>query len=110
MSASYDGSVLMRSENGGYVYLSVNSGSTWSQVASLGAISNYKVGLASSYDGTKLVVVKDNRLYTSVDSGVNWSEYTALGTGWVGAVAISSDGTKILAIRGSQLYLGQFSS
>jgi hypothetical protein len=60
---------LVAVANGGYVYASRDSGTTWGQTASVqpGASEYFPYMVASSSDGTKLVVVSgDGSIYTSI--------------------------------------------
>jgi hypothetical protein len=62
VASSADGTRLVAVTYGGSIYVSQDSGVTWSQRAS----SQYWIGVASSAEGTKLVAVaKDDYIYTS---------------------------------------------
>ncbi len=78
------------------MYVSLNSGNTWTQ-KTLPSVQ-YAYGLALSADGMKLVLSSyGDDLYTSVDGGTTWTDQTALGAhGW-GAVDSSADGSRIVA-------------
>jgi hypothetical protein len=86
----------------GYVYISMDSGATWTQSGPQQAWNS----VASSADGTKLVAVGFDigpdgiggfgYIYTSVDSGATWTQ-TGAKQYWQ-SVASSSDGTKLVAV------------
>ena len=81
------------------IYTSSNSGVTWSLRHS--TVPYGLFGVASSADGSKLVVVSpDGAIFTSADSGQTWAQ-PASGQEWMSA-ASSADGTKLVAaaIRG----------
>ncbi|MES2631165.1 MAG: Ig-like domain-containing protein [Patescibacteria group bacterium] len=97
--------------NGGYVYISHDSGANWQPIAGLGARywGDYVANGVSLSDNGQTIVVTDlygadtndwngGYIYTSHDSGVTWTEQTALGAKfWEGGVAVSPDGQKIIA-------------
>ena len=72
-AASADGRVLVA--GGNFTWVSTNSGATWTSIA-ISATS-----VASSADGSKLVIVKGGsspgQIYISGDSGVHWSVTSA---------------------------------
>jgi photosystem II stability/assembly factor-like uncharacterized protein len=78
----------------GYIYVSGDSGATWTQTGT----QEEWTGVASSADGTKLVVVGGGGyIRTSGDSGATWTDRAqALDQLW-NAVASSADGTKLVA-------------
>jgi len=83
-------------ESSGYLYISNDLGVSWSKQISLGYKKWYSV--ASSSDGTKLIVANGNGyLYTSIDSGISWIERTSAGNQKWRYVASSSDGNKLIA-------------
>ena len=57
--------------------------------------------LASSADGTRLIVVNGGSLWTSSDSGLTWSARTPAGTGPWETVISSADGAHLLAFNGA---------
>ena len=60
--------------------------------------------IASSADGTKLVVMSVLGTFTSADSGATWTQKTAPSLNWA-SVASSSDCTKLVAVASSgQIY------
>ena len=89
----------------GYIYTSMDSGSTWTERTGPGLHS--WTGIASSGSGTILaacsgIIRFGDYIYTSTDSGVTWTQQTAAGLyNWTG-ITISSDGTKIAACAQNQ--------
>lgn len=108
ITSSADGSSLVvlprAGPSGASDYTSADFGVTWTPRSSLPA-ANW-MAMASSADGTKLVVVgpvgvgATASVYTSVDSGVTWSAQPgAPAMNW-NSVASSADGTKLVAVGG----------
>lgn len=101
MATSYDGATFIAGagqfNSNGSLFLSTNSGVSWSAIAAVGSHKWY--GTAVSADGTKMAASSyAGDIYTSTDGGVNWTDRTAAGTrNWL-SVAISSDGQKIAAV------------
>ena len=85
---------------GGQIYVSENSGTTW--LPKLGPGLWWAV--ASSADGTKIVIVsKARRIFTSPDFGNSWT-VSESDRDWE-SVASSADGTKLVAaVSGGQIY------
>ncbi|MGO8765895.1 MAG: WD40/YVTN/BNR-like repeat-containing protein [Limisphaerales bacterium] len=82
----------------GYVYLSANSGVTWTLQTTPG--SQAWSSVASSASGNILVVVAHNGyLLVSVNGGGNWSTLT--GSQLWTSVACSSSGTNMVAVEGN---------
>jgi photosystem II stability/assembly factor-like uncharacterized protein len=99
-SASADGTKLMAAVfNGGGFFISTDWGSTW---ASNSSPAWGSPALASSADGTKLVVADSSGypsgglIYTSTNGGTTWLTATA-GSNFWNAVASSADGSKLVA-------------
>jgi hypothetical protein len=71
--------------NGGYVYISANGGSTWSAV-SLASVFQHIYGVAMSGDGRHMfATTSENTIRYSPNSGMNW--YTANGpSGSIGSI------------------------
>jgi hypothetical protein len=78
--------------NTGFIYTSVDGGTTWSQRAFR---TNWS-GVASSGDGLKLAAAAyGGNLFTSTDGGTNWTA-RAFATNWA-AVVSSTDGARLAA-------------
>jgi hypothetical protein len=78
------------------IYLSTDSGGTWTQSGAPSAFSAW-YSIASSSDGTKLVAAGPYFIYVSTDSGANWTQTTASpGSTW-NTVVSSADGVKLAA-------------
>ena len=90
----------------GKMYISKNSGSTWSQVTS---ISGLWVSVANSRNGSIVIVLaQGGPLYISTDSTNTWREATNLPGGAASRkqCAISADGSiMIVASQGAYLYV-----
>jgi hypothetical protein len=106
MASSADGTrmavtVWQGSSDG--VYLSVNSGATWTISSSAG--SKQFDAIASSADGTKLVAVVTNGfIYISTNSGSTWPTSSSFSTNW-SCVASSASGNNLVAASyGGQIY------
>ena len=84
-----DGSRVAAAYTGGYIYLSTDSGVTWTRREN----ARNWTSVASSSDGTVLVGVVDNgQIYVSTDSGANWTP-RGMDSGWH-VVVSTADGTK----------------
>ena len=102
VASSADGTKLAAAAVDHSLYISTDSGATWTN-RSPGEAD--WVSLASSADGTKLVVAAywGQELYTSIDSGVTWTP-RGPALGWT-ALASSADGTKLVAgVHEGQIY------
>jgi photosystem II stability/assembly factor-like uncharacterized protein len=90
----------------GTIYRSADAGATWNQTS---APTNRWTSIASSMDGTKLVVASESiwdytanklvaqgAIYRSSDGGASWTATSAPNANWIG-VASSADGTKLVA-------------
>jgi hypothetical protein len=91
VACSSDGTKAAAIVNNGLIYISSDSGVTWSSHGS----SQSWTGIASSSDGTKLAATTFGQIYVSIDSGLNWSPHGP-NTNWSG-VASSADGTRTAA-------------
>jgi Tfp pilus assembly protein FimT len=95
--------------NPGPIYVSTNSGATWTQASA--PTNYYWYAVASSADGSKLVAVAPfdtsvapfdtsnnltGRIYTSTNFGMTWASNNAPGFFW-SSVASSADGNKLVA-------------
>jgi hypothetical protein len=82
-----------------YVYISSNSGTTWTTLTGLGTYSNWSV--AMSYNGVRMVAAPSNGyIYWSSNSGATWTQAASNGSNqWV-TVSASADGSKYVATTG----------
>lgn len=96
IAVSADGTKLaatVGSAPGEGIYVSTNSGASWSQTVS----SNDWGSIASSADGTRLAVVNlDDSIYTSTNAGVTWNPASSPQNRW-SSLASSADGSVLLA-------------
>jgi hypothetical protein len=112
VASSADGTTLAAGAYAGNVYLSTNSGVTWTNT-SLPANNWYSV--AESADGTKLVALANSgssdlgagngEVYTSTDSGATWVSNNVPSAAWTCA-AMSADGNEIIASIGNPSTIG----
>ena len=94
VASSSDGTKLVAAVNGGLIWTSTDSGSTWT---ARGSTQNWQA-VSSSSDGTKLVaVVNGGLIWTSMDSGATWTSRGGAGNQMWFSVASSADGTKFFA-------------
>lgn len=107
MALSADGTKLLVA--GSNVYVSANSGSTWTSPM---ANTHWWTGVASSADGTKLVVVarpnestgSPGQIVTSANAGLTWTTQPGTNRDWW-AVASSADGSRLAAVvANGQIY------
>jgi hypothetical protein len=119
VACSWDGTKMVAAQNfssfgyygavPGYIYISTNSGSTWSPAS---VPSGGWVSVASSADGTHLVAASQPNveyytpglIYFSTNSGLTWSSNSAVNATW-SSVASSADGTKFVAVDNAGLVL-----
>jgi len=100
IASSADGSRLVAAAdstlegNLGPIYLSTNSGSTWTQTTA--PLATW-VSVASSADGTKLAALNYGGVYVSSDSGVTWTPTSESGGR---QIACSADGNQLLVASG----------
>jgi hypothetical protein len=100
VASSSDGSRLAATLSSGAVYISTDSGATWTAAASANGNS-----IASSADGSRLAAAYNGsgNISISTDSGTSWSQH-APSLAWTG-IASSSDGSKLVAVaNGGQIY------
>jgi photosystem II stability/assembly factor-like uncharacterized protein len=96
IKCNYNGTVVLASEGNGNLYLSTDSGTTWT-TQTTGGGSNRWGGVYVSDDGQTLVgVVSNGYIWVSTDGGTSWAQ-TATFRDWV-SVAGSSDGCTLCAL------------
>jgi hypothetical protein len=94
----------------GYMYVTSNTGATWTTITSgLPASSNYYFGLACSADGTKAAVTNatNSNVYVSSNTGTSWSVAASVSNLIqirTYGLAMSSNGNTIYVIGGTSLY------
>jgi hypothetical protein len=108
VASSASGTKIVATINYANIYVSTNSGVSWtSRAGSQG--SQYWSSVASSADGTRFVATVGGTshtgpIYTSTDSGVTWTAHGPATTSW-SSVASSADGTKLVAVAyGGQVW------
>ncbi|HEX6997437.1 MAG TPA: YCF48-related protein [Gammaproteobacteria bacterium] len=96
MAWSSDGSRILLMASGD-LYLSENSGATWT-TSSPSTAADWS-DLASSDDGNRLVAAPvGDSLFVSSDGGVNWTPVSSLGAKPWQSVATSADGSRLVAV------------
>ncbi|HEU6447413.1 MAG TPA: hypothetical protein VFV23_03120 [Verrucomicrobiae bacterium] len=105
IASSADGRRLAATALGGDVYVSSDSGQTWSSTGAGGLSSASWRAVASSADGSRLVaVVYGGSLYTSTNFGSSWQGNSGV-SGNLYSVATSADGRKSVAVvYGGSIY------
>lgn len=94
IASSVDGRKMVAVVNNGYIYTSINYGTTWVQQINSG--SRFWSSVCSSADGTKLVAcVNPGQIYTSTDSGGTWVARSTT-RNWTG-LTCSLDGNRVAA-------------
>jgi hypothetical protein len=94
VASSADGSKLVADEWAGKIYVSSDSGVSWTPRES----NRSWTSLASSVDGSKLAAaVYTGQIYTSSDSGASWTPHEP-NRSWA-SVASSGDGSKLVAVE-----------
>ncbi len=99
MASSSDGTRMaaVTSGSGGNVYVSINSGQTWSSTSANSSGASF-VAIASSADGTHLAATgTNNAIYFSTNSGSSWTAIINPGNKNWSSIASSSDGTRLVA-------------
>jgi hypothetical protein len=105
VASSADGSHLAAADNGGFIFISTNSGATWFATGAPG--TNWSA-LAMSADGSQLTAaVNGGLIYSSTDSGASWFPDNVPASNWR-AVATSASGADLVAVvYGGVLYTEQ---
>ncbi|MGD0349893.1 MAG: hypothetical protein ABSB84_06205 [Verrucomicrobiota bacterium] len=94
VASSADGSKLVATVGGGFIYTSADSGISWTPTS---APSNTWISAACSADGNILVAALfEGGIYTSTNFGTNWSETSAPSNTWI-SVASSANGVALIA-------------
>jgi hypothetical protein len=103
IACSSDGTKMAATGYGEGIWLSVNSGGTWSQSPAIAA--QYE-GVACSADGTILAAVVTNggSIYISTNSGSTWAPLAGTAGNWSSVAASSSGGQFVAADSGVGIY------
>ncbi len=114
IASSDDGGILVATANVGSLYVSTNSGATWT--AATNAPSDHWICVCISADGSKMAAgIDGGSIYVSSDRGVTWNQTDTPANYWV-SIACSADGGKLAAVAFSdgqnnsapgQIYLSQ---
>jgi photosystem II stability/assembly factor-like uncharacterized protein len=89
----------------GGIWVSTDSGATWTQIGGLGANGAGWPSITLSADGTHLVdVVGLNGIYMSPDDGASWTNYSMQPDHWR-SVAASADGTHVVVVSSGGLVI-----
>lgn len=95
INSSLNGQVQVATTKDSYIYLSTNSGATWSPGFALK--KDWK-GASLSFDGRVISAVAYNdKIYTSYDSGKNWNNYYNNINKWI-SIDIAYDGKNQIAL------------
>lgn len=99
-ACSSDGTRIVATVYGGYIYRSTNTGTTWAPIT---PYDNWQC-IACSSDGSRLVTARyaglnQTSIFTSADSGATWNPANAPAVPW-GCMASSADGSKLIAAGG----------
>jgi len=101
LTSSADGTKLIACNgNSGLIYISTNSGTTWN---TNGLPRQNSPSVASSADGSKLVVAVGIHIYTSTNSGNTWTSNNVPAESWT-SVDSSADGSKLVAVSDGYIY------
>ena len=110
VASDADGSVLVATINPGRLYVSTDSGATWTERQPAGASDKYWKTVTVSDDGSKILAAvggsSAGRIYLSSNSGVNWSEIQPAGASdkkW-NSVAVSGSGDKMIVANGGDFF------
>jgi hypothetical protein len=106
-------SILMACSSS-YLYISINSGTSWTQLNTIPLPSGtaYWTSVACDSTGNYMIAsVLNSYIYTSSNAGTSWTQQTSLGTkSWL-SVGLSSDGTQaVVAGSGDSVYTYLFST
>ncbi len=106
ITSSSDGTKMVAAANTAAttLYVSSDSGKTWSGSGSIAAAWQ---AVASSADGVKLVAARNgNALYTSTNSGSSWNVQAGAPSGNWSSVASSADGVRLIgAVNPGRIYV-----
>lgn len=95
MSAS--GSFAAAVEKDGYIYISSDNGSTWSQITGTGYQNDWNC-ISCSSNGTKIIATTGSATFISSDSGTSWTNRTPINSSQ--GCAVSKDGNVFFVSSG----------
>jgi hypothetical protein len=104
LATSSDGSVVLQAVQDDGIYVSTDSGASWTNPIS-DATKQWSDSTISA-NGQKMAVTtnsNDSLVSVSTDSGATWTP-TTVGTGFIGAVAYTRDGTQLFASQNDKIY------
>ena len=95
VAISADGNTLIATSDSGSIYVSRNSGASWTTATNAPSVSWVCVSISA--DGSKMVAgIDGGTIYTSEDYGLTWKPTKAPDNFWE-SIACSADGTKLAA-------------
>src|SRR5689334_22338168 len=98
IAVSADGSKLAAVANLGTLYLSTNSGITWTAASDPLLDHASWATIAMSADGSRMLAAQQGGwIYTSTNSGANWTRHTEGPTDSWHTTAVTADGNKLFA-------------
>ena len=106
IASSSDGTRLAAAGYSSDIYLSTDSGKTWTGSSADNAGTLDWTGVASSSDGTILAAVAaDNGIYVSSNSGSTWKVVGSASVLWDGVASSASGSNLVASTYGSYLYV-----
>ena len=96
ISMSEDGSIIITGVRNGRLYISANTGKTWSEAQPAGNFNRDWLDSKISEDGNIIITLSSEGIYRSTNKGLNWEEIlTSYDVDWT-SVSMSSNGSVIL--------------
>jgi len=92
----------------GDIYISSNSGATWTPTGNSNLNTKYWQSITCSSDGSKVyAVVYGGDIYVSTNSGVTWTPTgnSSLNTKYWQSITCSSDGSNVYAVSSGDIYV-----
>jgi len=106
MHMSADGTKIAVAMSMGKIWVSSDSGATWTQRTN--SVARDWSNMSGSSDASTLAAtVANGYIYTSKDFGVSWIESTSAGSRSWDSIAVSADGTKYTATSYGVVYAAQ---
>lgn len=102
---SSDGSIVIVGRDTDGVYLSTNSGSTYSKV-STSVIPNGSYYVSISSDGTKMMAadVASTKVFVSTDTGTSWTMKTTNGSSFANRTCMAGNGSRWIVLANLGVY------